>query len=68
MVTNERLDELATLEPNEHWPDDGKLTLTVQDVRDLVRLIPVVRAAIRYDEEGAVTGLLDAVEGLVVER
>lgn len=50
MSTPERLDELEALMPNPNWPGDGRLVLTVAEVRDLVRLIPYARRAAQLAE------------------
>lgn len=67
-MTNDRLDELATFRMEDDTPPDARISVPWRDLRDLVRLIPVARAALRYDEDGAVTALLDAVEELRKEE
>jgi hypothetical protein len=42
MIDEDRLDELETLMPD--VPDGARLSLPARDVRDLVRLIPCLRA------------------------
>lgn len=63
-MTNDRLSELETFRLEDDTPPDARVSVPWRDLRDLVRLIPVARAAMAYEEEGAVTALLDAVEGL----
>ena len=46
MIGSDRLDELETLLPDD-MPDDARLSVPARDLRDLVLLIPVARAALR---------------------
>jgi hypothetical protein len=41
----DRLAELETLAPDEDCPADARLSVPVSDLRDLLAVIPVVRAA-----------------------
>ena len=45
MIDADRLDELSTWLPESDTPDDAKIRIPAGDLRDLVGLIPVVRAA-----------------------
>lgn len=47
MIDSDRLDELATWRPDDDCPDDAKIRIPAGDLRDLVALIPVARAAAR---------------------
>jgi len=46
MIDDDRLDELDTFRVDEDVPDDARVSLPARDVRDLVRLIPCLRAAV----------------------
>lgn len=54
MIDPDRLDELSTWLPESDTPDDAKIRIPAGDLRDLVALIPVVRAAIRWGDEKAI--------------
>jgi hypothetical protein len=43
--TLDRLAELETLAPDADCPADARLSLPVADIRDLLALVPMVRAA-----------------------
>lgn len=47
-MTNDRLDELECWRPDDDTPDDAKVRIDTRDLRDLVSLIPVVRAAMAW--------------------
>lgn len=42
----DRLAELETLAPDEGCPEDARLSVPVGDLRDLLALIPIARAAL----------------------
>lgn len=46
MIDPDRLDELQTWRPDDDCPDDAKFRIPARDLRDLVSLIPALRAAI----------------------
>lgn len=46
MIDDDRLAELDTFRIDEDTPDDARISLPAADVRDLVSLISIVRAAI----------------------
>lgn len=52
-MTNDRLDELETFRLEDDTPLDARISLPWRDLRDLVALIPVVRAAMRMADEPA---------------
>lgn len=56
-MTNDRLDELATYTTEEDTPDDARVSLPWRDLRDLVALIPVVRAAFVWNERQRIFGI-----------
>lgn len=47
MIDADRLDELECWRPDDDTPDDAKVRIPAGDLRDLVALIPVARAAAR---------------------
>lgn len=49
MIDSDRLDELSTYVVDDDTPDDAKIRIPAGDLRDLVALIPVVRAAMAFD-------------------
>lgn len=53
MIDPDRLDELATFVIDEDVPDDARVYLPAGDVRDLVRLVAVVRAGVALRDEAA---------------
>lgn len=53
MIDPDRLAELDTFRLDEDTPDDVRIVLPARDVRDLVQLISVVRAAIDLRDEAA---------------
>ena len=66
MISEDRLDELATFILDDDTPPDAYIRLPARDVRDLVRLVAVVRAAIALREavvvgkhHGAPSGITD---------
>jgi hypothetical protein len=44
-LTLDRLAELETLAPDDDCPGDGRFSVPASDLRDLLALIPMVRAA-----------------------
>jgi hypothetical protein len=50
VIDPDRLAELDTFRLDEDTPDDARVSLPARDVRDLVSLISVVRAAIAMRE------------------
>jgi hypothetical protein len=50
VISPDRLDELDTFRVDEDVPDDARISLPAADVRDLVRLVAVVRAGIALRE------------------
>ena len=76
MISPDRLDELDTFRVDEDVPDDAQVRLPARDVRDLVRLISVVRAAIELREavvdepgsRGSSVGVMEALRRFDEER
>ncbi len=68
MIDHDRLDELGTWRPDDDTPDDAKIRIPAGDLRDLVRLIPIARAAMRVvraitlDTAEPSRAVMDAVE------
>lgn len=50
-IDSDRLDELATYQLDDDTPPDAKVRIPAGDLRDLVALIPVVRAAMAGSDE-----------------
>lgn len=46
MISSDRLDELQTYAVDDDCPDDAKIRIPAGDLRDLVRLVGVVRASV----------------------
>jgi hypothetical protein len=46
LLDEDRLDELETFSVDDDTPDKARVALPARDVRDLVRLIPCLRAAL----------------------
>ncbi len=54
MINADRLDELATFQVDEGTPDDARISIPARDLRDLVALIPVVRAVRKQSADAMV--------------
>ena len=67
-MTPDRLSELETWLPEEDTPDDAKIRIPAGDLRDLVALIPVVRAVVEAVDAGDSGALEDAAIVLVELR
>lgn len=50
MISPDRLEELDTLRLDDDTPGDARVYVSADDLRDLVSLIPAVRAAIELRE------------------
>jgi redox-regulated HSP33 family molecular chaperone len=59
MIDEDRLDELETYQLDDDTPDDAKVRIPAADLRDLVRCVAALRAAI---------AIRDAVLGAMIMR
>ncbi len=59
MIDEYRLSELETYRPDDDTPDDTKIRIRAADLRDLVRCVAAVRAAL---------AIRDAVLGAVITK
>jgi hypothetical protein len=65
-MTPDRLDELATYTTEDDTPDDARISLPWRDLRDLVALIPVARAAVAWRALEAIPDHPDQVDALLI--
>ena len=76
MIDSDRLAELDTFRVDDDTPDDATIRLPARDVRDLVQLISVVRAAIELRDSvvdepgsrGSSVGVMEALRRFDEER
>jgi hypothetical protein len=68
LLDEDRLDELETFALDDDAPDDARVSLPARDVRDMVRLIAIVRAALVLRDVAAAETWTDGTLPAAVQR